>query len=179
MQHHEESLLSSLKDGDMTAFAAIYNAYHPQLLQEAYLKIRHHQEAEDMVQEIFTSFWQRRQELTINISLKQYLYRAVHLQYAYKCRRNEVVRRFISYSYHTATEAIMPRNLENKELGQQIRLAANYVSAPACRKIFELLYLQQWSHKEIARDLKIRPQVVKNQVSRALKLIRPKLKAVV
>lgn len=176
---HEEELLSSVKKGDATAFATLYKRYRPQLLSEAYQKVRNQEEAEDMVQEIFTSLWQRRRELSINISLKHYLYRAVHLQYAYKCRRNEVARRFLSHTYYTASEGALPRALENKELGQQIREAARYVSAPACRKVFELLYLQDWSHQEIAQDMKIQPQVVKNQVSRALKVIRTRLREVV
>jgi RNA polymerase sigma-70 factor (ECF subfamily) len=179
MLFHEEELLLSVKNGDATAFATLYKKYRPQLLMEAFQKVRSQQEAEDIVQEIFASLWQRRQDLTISISLKHYLYRAVHLQYAYKCRRKEVARRFVSHAYYTGADSAEPQNLENKELGQQIRKAATYVSAPACRKVFELLYLQDWSHKEIAQDMNIQPQVVKNQVSRALKVIRTRLRQVV
>lgn len=178
MLFHEEELLLSLKKGDAAAFATLYKLFRPQLVIEAYQKVRNRQEAEDIVQEIFTSLWQRRRELCISISLKHYLHRAVQLQYAYKCRRNEVARRFVSYTYCSSAEGYVPRNLENKELGQQIREAAMHVSAPACRKVFELLYLQDWSHKEIAQDLNIQPQVVKNQVSRALKVIRTRLRQV-
>lgn len=178
MSFHEEELLLSLKKGDPKAFATIYQQYYKQLIIFASTKVDNLQEAEDIVQEIFTSLWQRRKELSINISLRHYLYRAVHLQYAYKCRRNEVARRFLSHTYYTASESAVPRNLENKELGQQIRDAARYVSAPACRKVFELLYLQELSHKEIAQDMNIRLQVVKNQVSRALKVIRTRLREV-
>ncbi|MVT09658.1 RNA polymerase sigma factor [Chitinophaga tropicalis] len=179
MLFHEEEALTKLKKGDTTAFAMLYNHYKTSLLMEAYHKVRNRQEAEDMVQEIFTSLWQRRKELTISSSLKHYLSRAVHLQYAYKCRRNHVARKFITYVNYTATEGAVPRNLENKELGQLIRKAAGYVSAPACRKVFERLYLQEWTHREIAQDMNIQPQVVKNQASRALKVIRTRLREVV
>jgi RNA polymerase sigma-70 factor (family 1) len=178
MSFHEEELLLSVKRGDANAFTTLYKQYYKQLIIFARTKVDNLQEAEDMVQEIFTSLWQRRRELSINISLKQYLYRAVHLQYAYKCRRNEVARRFVTHAYHTSSDSAVPRNLENKELGQQIRDAARYVSAPACRKVFELLYLQELSHKEIAHDMNIQLQVVKNQVSRALKVIRTRLREV-
>lgn len=178
MSFHEEELLLSLKKGNAKAFATIYQQYYKQLIIFARTKVDNLQEAEDMVQEIFTSLWQRRKELSINISLKHYLYRAVHLQYAYKCRRNEVARRFLTHTYYTSPDSAIPRNLENKELGQQIRDAARHVSAPACRKVFELLYLQELSHKEIAQDMNIQLQVVKNQVSRALKVIRTRLREV-
>lgn len=178
MSFHEEELLLSVKKGEAKAFAAIYQQYYKQLIIFARTKVDNLQEAEDIVQEIFMSLWQRRKELSINISLKHYLYRAVHLQYAYKCRRNEVARRFLTHTYYTSSESAVPKNLENKELGQQIREAAKHVSAPACRKVFELLYLQELSHKEIAQDMNIQLQVVKNQVSRALKVIRTRLREV-
>lgn len=178
MSFHEEELLLSVKRGEAKAFDTLYQHYYKQLIIFARTKVDNLQEAEDMVQEIFTSLWQRRKELSINISLKHYLYRAVHLQYAYKCRRNEVARRFLTHTYYASPESAIPRNLENKELGQQIREAARHVSAPACRKVFELLYLQELSHKEIAQDMNIQLQVVKNQVSRALKVIRTRLREV-
>jgi RNA polymerase sigma factor (sigma-70 family) len=178
MLYQEEDALARLKQGDTAAFTEIYAHYKSHLLMEAYNKVRNKQEAEDMVQEIFTSLWFRRHELTISSSLKHYLSRAVHLQYAYKCRRNEVARKFVTHVQYTATEGATPRNLENKEIGQLIRKAARAVSAPACRKVFERLYLQDWTHREIAADMNIQPQVVKNQASRALKVIRTRLRQV-
>jgi RNA polymerase sigma factor (sigma-70 family) len=179
LYENEAELLKQVRDGNANAFSKLYTHYQPMLIAEAYLKIRNQQEAEDMVQEIFTSLWHRRQGLSINISLKHYLFRAVHLQYAYKCRRNQVARKFITYTWYNSSEGILPRHLENKELGQQIRRAVNSVSAPATRKVFELLYLEDLTHKEIASDLNIKPQVVKNQASRALKVIRTRLREVV
>lgn len=179
MIFQEEEALIKLKNGDTAAFAMLYNHYKTSLLMEAYHKVRSRQEAEDMVQEIFTSLWQRRKDLNISSSLKHYLSRAVHLQYAYKCRRNQVARKFITHVNYTSVEGAVPHHLENKELGQLIRKAAGYVSAPACRKVFERLYLQEWTHREIAQDMNIQPQVVKNQASRALKVIRTRLLEVV
>lgn len=176
---NEVELLKQVKVGDANAFSTIYKHYMPMLISEAYLKIRNQQEAEDMVQEIFTSFWLRREALSISTSLKHYLFRAVHLQYAYKCRRNQVSRKFITYTWHSSSEGALVHHLENKELGQQIRTAVNCVSAPATRKVFEMLYLEDRTHKEIATNLNIKPQVVKNQASRALKVIRTRLREVV
>lgn len=176
---NEDELLKQIKNGNAKAFTILYNHYHPQLLTEAFYKIGNQQEAEDIVQEIFASFWQRRHELSITVSLKHYLLRAVHLQYAHKCRRNRVARSFITYTYHTSRGNMAPHILECKELGQQIKSAINGITAPACRKVFELLYLEEKSYKEIAMDLHIRPQVAKNQASRALKVIRTRLREVV
>ena len=135
-------LLDQIRSGNTAAFTMLYKQYQPLLVKEAYHKLRNIQEAEDAVQEIFTSFWHRRKELSISSSIKHYLLRAVHLQYAYKCRKNTVARKFVDQAYYVTPEGIQPRHLENKELGMQIKKAINSVSAPACRKVFELYYIQ-------------------------------------
>lgn len=175
----DEKLLTEIRDGNEATFAAVYNYYQPLLLMEAYYKIRSTAEAEDMVQEIFTSFWNRRKEIPLTIPLKNYLYKAVHLQYAYKCRKSEVAKKFIQHSMYISREGIISLPLENKEIYRQIKEAIATVTAPATRRAFEMLYIEDKSHKEIAVDMNIQPQVVKNQVSRALKIIRSHLKKVI
>jgi len=170
--------MQEIKAGSASALAEVYNHYRPFLLLEAYYKIRSYQEAEDIVQEIFTSFWQRRESLSITIPLKQYLYKAVHLQYANKCRKSGISKRFIEHTLYASKEAATNDILENKELYYLIREAIATVSAPASRRAFELLYIDNKSHKEISADMNIQTQVVKNQVSRALKIIRTHLKKV-
>lgn len=179
LQKKDEELLREMKEGSEATFAAVYNHYYPLLLMEAYYKIRSMSEAEDMVQEIFTSLWTRREKLSLTIPLKHYLFKAVHLQYAYKCRKSEVARKFIQHTLYVSREAATTAVLENKEIYCQIREAISAVSAPATRRAFELLYIEDKSHKEIAIDMNIQPQVVKNQVSRALKIIRSHLKKVI
>ena len=175
----DEELLQEIKAGNESAFAELYNHYQPLLLMEAYYKVRSHQEAEDIVQEIFTSLWLRRKELSISIPLKHYLFKAVHLQFAYKCRKSEVARRFIQYTLYVGREAATNYLLENKETYLQIKEAIASVSAPASRRAFELSYIDGKNHQEIALAMNIKPQVVKNQVSRALKIIRTHLKKVI
>lgn len=175
----DEELLEEIKQGNEATFAQIYNYYYPLLLMEAYYKIRSYPEAEDMIQEIFASLWHRRKELSTTIPLKHYLYKAVHLQYAYKCRKSEVARKFIAHTLYVSREAATNYVLENKEIYRQIKTAIAAVSAPATRKAFELLYMEDLSHKEVALEMNIQPQVVKNQVSRALKIIRSELKKVI
>jgi len=174
----DEELLEEIRQGNQATFADVYNHYQPLLLMEAYYKIRSYPEAEDMVQEIFTSLWNRRAELSTSIPLKHYLYKAVHLQYAYKCRKSEVARKFIQHTLYVSRDVATNTLLENKEILRQIKTAVSAVSAPATRRAFELLYIEDKSHKEVAAEMNIQPQVVKNQVSRALKIIRSQLNKV-
>lgn len=175
----ERELLKMVRNGNEKAFAALYNHFQPEMLKLAIKKFLNKHEAEDIVQEIFTSIWQRRKQIPDNIPLKYYLLRAVHLQYAQYCRHAHVLRKY--YKHQTALNlATNPSDyLENKELGVQIKTAINNISASACKRVFELAYIDDKNCSEIAFSLKIKPQVVRNQTSRALKVIRAELRKVV
>lgn len=163
-----------LKDEEQ-AFTILYNKYKPIMLKSANAKSIGGQEAEDMIHEIFTSLWQRRSLINIKSQHRNYLLRAVHLQYAQYCRRSTVIKK---YEYQITSSSIgnyQNNPIENKELNSQLRLAIDSISAPACRKIFTLAYIEDKKCNEIASELKIKPQVVRNQITRALKIIRQQL----
>ncbi|WP_343670075.1 sigma-70 family RNA polymerase sigma factor [Chitinophaga sp.] len=175
----DAELLEMVRKGQESAFTILYNRYQPVMLTVAKKKLSNLQEAEDVVQEIFTSFWQRREQISLSIPVKHYFLRAVHFQYAYKCRTNAVARKYEHFLSGTILEDGNLAFLENKELGYQIRSAIQKISAPACRKIFELAYIEDRSCNEIATSLNICAQVVRNQTSRALKVLRAELRQVV
>ena len=176
---NDAELLEMVQKGQEGAFTILYNRYQPTMMAIARKKLINRQEAEDAVQEIFTSFWQRRNQISGKIPVKHYFLRAVHFQYAYRCRTNAVARKYENFLESSLVPGSYIEFLENKELGQQIRSAIQKISAPACRKIFELAYIEDRSCNEIARALNIQAQVVRNQTSRALKAIRAELRQVV
>ena len=175
----DSELLELVKKGGNGAFTILYTRYYSVMLAVARKKLLNHQEAEDIVQEIFTSFWQRRHHIPSGIPVKHYFLKAVHFQYAYKCRTKAVARRYENYLWNSLQEECGLHYLESKELGHQIYHALQKISAPACRKIFELAYMEDKSCSEIASSLNICTQVVRNQTSRALKVLREELKLVV
>lgn len=175
----DAELLEMVQKNHKAAFTILYNRYQPIMLTVANRKLFNHQDAEDIVQEIFTSFWHRRAQISPRIPVKHYLLRAVHLQYAFKCRNNAVAKKYEDYLLSSFFNERSADILEYKELGQQIKMAIQKISAPACKKIFELAYLEDRSCSEIALNLDIGRQVVRNQTSRALKIIREQLKKII
>ena len=79
-QHTDQFLLQQLTHNDQAAFTAIYQRYWKLLFREAMTVLRSQKEAEDCVQELFVSLWNRRQSLSINSSLKAYLQTAIRYQ---------------------------------------------------------------------------------------------------
>lgn len=173
----DESILSrELQAGNELAFAEIFNRFQRLLLNEAYYQLRNYQAAEDVVQDIFVNLWDNRKKILIETSIKRYLLNSVKFKCIDKIRRESLDKKYIEHAVRTQAHSTNSVLLENKELGQQIRKAINDIPAPSYRRAFEMLYLEQKSQKTIAHETNTNLQVVKNQISRALKSLRKSLK---
>lgn len=62
----ESELLRRLKENDTLAFQELYNRYYTMLYLHAYDKLKNREVAKDLVHDLFTNIWQKRNSLTIN-----------------------------------------------------------------------------------------------------------------
>ena len=75
----DKELIVLLQKNDRNAFTEIYNRYWKKLFSVAANKIKDLPEAEEIVQDIFVSIWNRRDNLTVIDTLSSYL--AVSVKY--------------------------------------------------------------------------------------------------
>lgn len=179
-RNQDTQLITLLQQGDIDTYTKLFKETQRHLHEEALYWCQHMQEAEDAVQEVFTDLWKRREELNDDTNIYGYLVKAVRLQCFGKLRKHRTstqYRKSIKDAYQ-GMEPHIPASLalESRELSQQLHDAINAVTAKASRKAFEMSYIEGLPHKVIALEMGISPQVVKNQISRALKVIRAALK---
>lgn len=128
--------------------------------------------AEDLVQEVFEKFWNRREQLPDNLSVKPYLFQAVYRSSLNATSRNPYVLGDESpdgEDWQTAQQ-----NLELKDL--EWALAKGLEELPeACRQIFLLQREEGLSYKEIAETLDLSVKTVENQMGKALRILRAHL----
>jgi RNA polymerase sigma-70 factor (family 1) len=170
--YSDEQLVALLKESDEIAFKAIYDKYWKLLFTIAFSKIDSFNDAEEIVQEIFTDIWARRASLPIKRSLKYYLAAAVKYQ---------VISIFANRSKHASRNEMYPDLLISKDTSDQsihftelIRELESIVSAlpERCKLVYRLSREEELSHKEIAEKLGISPKTVETQITRALAHIR-------
>lgn len=171
----EETLLSEFKKGNERAFAQIVERFKSMLVLEVYYIVRDADTAQDIVQELFLKLWSKRKELDIRGSLTPYLLLAARNNAISYLRKMEVVKKNEDGYGYLQDMVVEYRPFENQELAVDIEQAIDSISAPACKRVFKLLYLEKKTHREISSELNISIQVVKNQVYRALKIVREKL----
>lgn len=71
----DKTTIEALRQGDRQVFDALFRAYYEPLCNYACAMIGDMDEAEDVVQERFFKVWEKREDLTIQYSVKAYLYK--------------------------------------------------------------------------------------------------------
>ena len=86
-----EDLAGVLRRSDNVGFKAIFTAFYVALVNYASVVVDSREDAEDVVQSVFTTLWCHRQTLDITSSSSLYLYSAVRYR-AYDCLRQRATR---------------------------------------------------------------------------------------
>ncbi|PWV47089.1 RNA polymerase sigma factor [Chitinophaga sp. S165] len=167
-------LLQQLQAGEQSAYRQLYELTWKPLLNAAYKRLGLQQEAEEVVQDVFTSLYERRQELTIAPGkLFGYLQRAVQFRCYDIYRQWSAQRKLHLIPGLTDVDyAVAPDYLsEIKELSTQID--AVIAGLPErCRQAFRLSRFEQLTNKQIAERMGISVGVVEKLMSRALRELR-------
>ncbi|MBO9152251.1 RNA polymerase sigma-70 factor [Chitinophaga sp. GCM10012297] len=172
--NNEQELLQRVARGDQEAFRAIFGQHYRSLCFFATSIITDRQEAEDIVQDVFSRFWDKRGDFPTASAVKAFLYISTKnacLNYLkLRERRNEREQAFVYLHEHEAGAAFDPVLAETEIIGELYREIENLPAQ--CRRVFTLSYLEGRKNEEIAGSLGISYNTVRTQKLRALKLIR-------
>lgn len=176
-QYTEQTLVQQIKANNLDAFEYAFNTYAAGLIEYATTIVKDADEAEDIVQQLLVQLWVNRSNLQIATSLKGYLYRSVHNSCLNRIKRQQVRNAYGAAveSEGVKTSASAAEVLENKE----IRTAIDNALADLpelCRTVFIKAKYEFLKYQEIADELGIPAKTVENQMGKALKLLRDKLK---
>lgn len=132
--------------------------------------VKDRETAEEVVQDLFVNFWEKRHQLELNVSIKAYLYRAVYNNCIHVNKKNQ---RFTSEESLLNNESTVDFDnlLEKNEL--EIKIYTLIEQLPTeCKRIFKLSRFEELKYKEIAEKLQISIKTVETQMSRALKFLK-------
>ncbi|QMW05816.1 RNA polymerase sigma-70 factor [Spirosoma foliorum] len=172
----EQDILSAIRDGNERAFESVFRQYYAALCRYARQLLPDTDEAEEEVQAMFLSVWEKREDLYITVSLKSYLYRAVHNRCLNRLKHasvREEHREYTRYLGDTTAESPMQTLLGN-ELSVQIQWAIQKLPEQ-CRLAFTLSRFEELKYGEIADQLGISIKTVENQIGKALRILRTEL----
>lgn len=161
---------------DDMAFEKLFKVHYKELHAYANTMLRDSDTAEEIVQTMFLRFWEKRNLLTVQTSIKAYLYKCVYHDSLNYIKHEQVKRKyqdFASYALHNQHEAPSSR-VALTELEFELQEALNELPEH-CRTVFQLSRFEELKYKEIAAQLGISIKTVENQMGKALKILRVKL----
>ena len=168
-----DALLKRIKNNDIIAFEEIYNKFSSRMLVYALNILNNKEICEDLIQNIFIDFWAKRTQHEIN-NLDAYLFRAVKFQVFKHFRDNKFSNKYLTRLDFINVAVSFNTTLEYEELEKAIQHTVSKLPK-RCKEIFELSRYEHKTYKEIAAILGISLQAVKNQVSKALSILKNNL----
>lgn len=155
---------------DGAHFNKLYQSNYAMLYLHAFKMLGDGDLAKDVVQDIFTHLWSKRDQLTKLTNPRSYLVQAVKNKILDIYAHQVVVRKF----QHTIPSDFYIDHQERDDADLLLAQVEKEISLlpEQMRKIFEMSHLQEKSNAQIAEELHISINTVKTHIGRALKKIR-------
>lgn len=170
-QHIQRLLESIALHSDQKAYKELFLLLHKPLCQFAYGILKSHDDAEEVVSDVFIAVWEKREKLVHIDSPLLYLYTSV------KNRALNSIARQKRQQALDAGEWLVPLNsvyfdpeklMMTEELIQKIRNSIQELPT-RCRLIFKLVKEDGLKYKEVAELLQISVKTVEAQMAIALR----------
>lgn len=175
---NEVELVRKLIGGDFTAFESLFTIYHKRLFHFALSLLKNEADAEDVVQEVFVKIWENREKIKTGYSFKSFIFTIAYnivVSYLRKHMSDAKFREKLINSIQAETIQTID-HLDYKELDATYQKALNQLP-PKRKRIYHMHRELGMSYKEIAGELDISPNTVRNQFAEALKFLRDKMQS--
>lgn len=174
-----DEITKRLQADDPTALKELFEAHYSHVCAAIHRFTAARSVSEDLAQQVFIRFWQKRHQITINSSPGAYLQRmAINEALAWlRSKKNQQPDPLPAHLPHN-DEHLAPDPAElliQQELHEQV-LNAIQLLPPRCQEVFMLSRFEQLSYQEIADKLNISIKTVENQMGKALRLLRERMK---
>ena len=178
MRDIEKNIFEKVKKGDIKSFELLFRKYYTILCNYAYKIHKDMDTAEEIVQDLFFNIWEKRHSLTIESSVKSYLFKSTYNRSMLLMRHKSVKTRYEKYlkDNNGLTESDASEEIVVEELARVIDRTLEELPERS-RKIFSLSRFEGLKYQEIAKRLSLSVKTIESNMGKALKLFRKNIKA--
>lgn len=171
----DKELFQAMRSGDELAFQSLFNRHWKPLFTFVNKLIGDEDQAKDVLQNAFITIWNKREVLIIEDSVMPYLVNVA---------KNEVISLFRKDKVRLAGDDILLNNLQRVSHPDELLIAGELQSAVDTelikmpfnmRQCFQLSRYEQRSIYDIANELMLSEQTVKNNIAEARRRLRNSL----
>lgn len=174
--YSDEELMREIKAGNIMAFDTLYEKYSRRLYSFTFSILKSAHETENIIQDVFLSFWINRQNVERISSVRYYLFTIAYNSTISFIREKSRSTRYIEYLrlHQELTVDPVSTQVEYKELKDKLEDIISQLPDRQ-KEVYLLQKVEGLKYQEIAERLHISVNTIENHMSRALKTIRLKL----
>jgi RNA polymerase sigma-70 factor (family 1) len=172
----DQELLYAIRSDDEGAFTELFKRYGKVIYKMAYARVRSKIAAEEIVQNLFISLWDKRATLSID-NISSYFYIAVKHKVLNAIESQIVHKKYWDYykTFIPAHENFTEQAIEFNELLAAIEKRIEHLPEKS-KKVFQLNQFEGRSIAEIANTLNLSEKAIQYHLTRSLKELRLHLK---
>lgn len=160
-----------LRKGDLEAFREVFHAYSDRVYAVAFRIHKNKEQAEEVVQEVFLKLWQNRADIDDHRSLWPLLFviaKRICFNQLRSMRYDTQAQKEWFYRMEAATDE---HQHSLREMERLLRDSVFHLP-PRQRQVWIMSREEGKSHKQIAQELGISPNTVKNNLVQTLKTLK-------
>ena len=165
-----EDFIQELNSHSARAYKQLYDEYYKALVLYVDKIVDSEEGAEDIVQSVFVSMWEKKVVFASYAAFTTYIYKAVRHVAFNVLRHKEVEQLYVQHLENSSHDPEPDEVFDVEEVHRMLLQAIDQLT-PRQREIF-LLRLSNKKNEEIAQMMDISVETVKTQVKRALKTLR-------
>ncbi len=166
-------MIVQLQSGDIKAFDCIYAKYHQALYRNILSITRNREIAEDILQEVFITLWERRSDLKKEKSLAGWLF-VISFNKSVNYMKKELgrLKKRNALPLNTVDDLEEKPNVNKEEWRYELLQRAVKELSPQKQKAFVLCKLKGKTYKEAAEELNISKYTVKEYLSSGMSVVK-------
>jgi len=172
-ENTEQFLVLRLQKGSEGAFRKLFDRYRHDIYAFSLSILKSKHQAEEVVQDVFLKVWLNHENLDPSLSFKSYIFtiaRNLAFNILAKAANDVKLKERIFYKNQTGCSLTDTRLLE--EDYEKLKNRAIDELSPRCKQVFQMSRNDGKSYEQIAKELGISTNTVKNQMSTALASIK-------
>ena len=174
----KDIIAARIKNGDEQAFELLFRRYYSKLRGFVNKFLHNHEEAEEIVEEIFIKIWENRKSINPNDSLVSYMFKMAQNMSLNTLRKKKTESKTIEVLKAEYIDSVYLYGYEDyrfRELENNIVCAIEQIS-PRSKEVFLLSRMRGLKYNQIADKLNISVKTVETHISKALKILRLQLR---
>jgi len=172
MNHSSDiELVQRLKEGDATAYDALFMKYHKLLCLNAYWFLRDEAEANDLVQSFFLDIWDKKLYLQFDGDVKGYLHQAIKNRCLTLLKKQKAEREKQAAFTQLQEETCISNPEMSPDYYKQVLTVINDMAIQK-RSAIQMVYIQGKRYQEAADEMGISINSFKTHLKRGLKVLR-------